>query len=32
MVTEVTWWPCPWPCLDDGKVGVAVDEISGLVL
>jgi hypothetical protein len=29
----VTWWPWPWPsCLDDGKVGVAVEEISGLVL
>jgi hypothetical protein len=27
MVTEVTCWPC----LDDGKVGVAKDAINGLV-
>jgi hypothetical protein len=32
MVIEVTWWSGPWPCLDDGKVGAAVEEISGLVL
>jgi hypothetical protein len=32
IVTEVTWWPGPWPCLDEGKVGAAAKEISGLVL
>ena len=32
VVTEVTWWPWPWPCLDDGKVGGAVEEICVLVI
>lgn len=31
MVMEVTCWPWPWPFLEDGKVGAAVEEISGLV-